>query len=159
MRKELIIAIFLGLSLGLVITYGFYRARQALTTTDYNAIVLEESSPTPEASTLGTLSIISPSDELVTSDSEISVTGTTLANTYVAIFVNDQEYLTTADSTGNFAQPVTLGNGSNVITVHALDENGHNTILERVVIRTVGVSATASSSASPTASAAAKPKL
>ena len=158
MRKELLIAVILGLSLGLVITYGFYRARQALVTPDYNAIVLEESSPTPEASILGTLSILSPPDELVTTDETIQVTGATLADTYVAIYVNDQHYLTTADATGNFSQPVSLQNGSNVIAIHALDESGATTVMERVIIRTTSAaSPTATTSASPAASGSAQP--
>ncbi|MDQ3008107.1 MAG: hypothetical protein M3Q81_00755 [bacterium] len=155
MRKEIILAIIIGLSLGLLLTFGIYRAGSSLTrrkTTPDVAQNLVAPSPTAAANPL---TIISPEDEIVQTARETTVAGATAANSYIVIFVNDEEYISSADSSGNFSVKVDLELGSNILITHALDEAGVETVEERTLIVSADA-ATASPSASvaPTASPA-----
>lgn len=67
------------------------------------------------------LTLTDPSDGLVTSTSDITVSGKTTPNADVA--VNDQELK--ADSKGNFSVKLTLDEGENTITIVANDEQGN----------------------------------
>lgn len=133
MKKEILFAIFLGLSLGLIITYGVYRAR---TTLQQPAATNIETTPdaTPLASAQSTLSITSPDDEIITDQEEITIAGTSTPDSFIVIIVNNQETVTTSDSSGNFSIQSELEAGSNIIQIHALDEDGNSIIKERTVI-------------------------
>lgn len=136
MKKEVFLAIFIGLSFGLLITYGVYQARLSLNNPEPKPSLEAELSPTPEGENTGKLAIFSPDDESVQKDTSLSVTGSTLPNNYVVIFVNDDETITTADESGNFSVEVTLEDGSNIITAYTLDEDGNSTKEIRTVIVT-----------------------
>lgn len=148
MRKEIIFAIILGLVVGLLITYGVYRSRQ-VDTSDEQDLTLN-STPTTITTEVGNLVLHSPADESVVDTPDVTVAGTTDPQAFVVIFVNDIEHVTNADLSGNFSLGVTLETGSNVISVHALNEDGKKTTQERVVIHTTQTfddTGTASSSA------------
>lgn len=133
MKSEILVAIVLGLILGLGITYGVYRS-QAPSKPESNQL---QASPSPNATTgvSSVLVINQPINESIITESEQIVTGTTIPNAFIVIFVNDTEYLTTADVTGNFSQAVSLENGSNVIEVHSLDEDGNEVTSTVTVVR------------------------
>ena len=132
MKKEVVISILIGLTLGLIITYGIYRMRTALlaprTTTEILA------TPTPSAEPLANLTILNPIEGLIQTQNTITVTGTTLPNSIVVLFVSEEDQITTADANGNFSFESELKTGSNVLTVHTVDESGITTSVERVVI-------------------------
>jgi len=158
MKKEVLFAIFLGLGLGLVVTYGIYTARSAFLKHPLQPEV--SPSATPAASpTDSALSLFSPEDESIQLEDSVKVTGTTFPNAHVIIFVNNTSSITDADTTGNFSVEVILIEGANVITVRALDDNGNQAEQRRTVIYTttdLDSSPPATLSASPTASP--KPK-
>ena len=133
MKKEIIFAILLGLSLGLIITYGVYRAKMTL----QQPIQKEDKispSTTPQPTNNSSLLLISPEDEIITDLAKINVSGSTTPDSFVIIIVNNQDNITTADQTGNFSVEVELEAGSNVIRVHALKEDGTSIVEERTVI-------------------------
>lgn len=134
MKKEIVIAIFLGLTLGVVITYGVYRARTTLMKPSINNLEVDLGTDNPEASPLSTLVINSPDDEIIIDQEAITVAGTTQPNSFVVVVIQDQEFITTADESGNFSIDGTLEAGSNVIQVHSIDEDGTTTTQERTVI-------------------------
>lgn len=134
MKKEVFLAIFVGLSFGLLITYGVYQARLSLNNPEPKPSVELNATPTPIGENIGKLAIFSPDDETVQKETSLSVTGSTLPSNYVIIFVNEEEIITTADESGNFSVEVTLEEGSNVITVHTIDEDGNTTKESRTVI-------------------------
>lgn len=152
MTKEMILAIVIGLTVGLLLTYGFYRARVMVSGPMNTPTTQSTNTPLPSPTAVGTLVLISPEDELVLTERNLTIAGTTIANSQVVIFVNNEESLTTADSSGNFSTERQLVFGSNVITVYSVDENGNSTTLERTVIVAnpdVLTSQEASASASP----------
>lgn len=135
MKKEMLLTVVMGLIIGLIITFGIYRARSAQTPED--AGVLSTSpSPTPNASadSTGMLVLHSPEDEQIVDSETVTVAGTTRPNIFVVIFVNGEETITTADSSGNFSVQRDLETGSNVIIVQAIAEDGTVTKIERTVI-------------------------
>lgn len=134
MTKEMVLAIVIGLTVGLLLTYGFYRARVMVSGPATTSTTQTTNTPLPSPSAVGTLVLISPEDEVVLTEKTLTIAGTTLANAQVVIFVNNEESLTTADSSGNFSTERQLVSGSNVITVHSIDENGNATTVERTVI-------------------------
>lgn len=135
MRKEIIVAILLGLSLGLFITYGLYRTRSSDSTQEAEQIEQALTS-SPEIEVLSNLVVHSPEDESIVNESDVTVAGDTEPDNFVVIFINDNEYVTTADDAGAFSISGQLETGSNVIQVYSLDEDGNETVEERVVIYT-----------------------
>ncbi|MEN8253393.1 MAG: hypothetical protein ABFQ62_03400 [Patescibacteria group bacterium] len=138
MKKEILFAILIGLSLGLIITYGAYRARKseqemATQTTDSIA-----SSPGSETESQGNkfLTLFSPEDESIQDNDNVKITGNTTADSFVVIFIGNDENITIADDSGNFSVESKLEKGSNVIAVHAINEDGKSSIEERTVIYT-----------------------
>ncbi len=136
MRKEVLLAILIGLVMGLFITYGVYQARQAndqKTTTDIQELE-QEPEPTTSVEKTGKLAIYNPKDETVIDSSAIKVTGKASANSYIVIYVNDKPTITKADETGNFSKEVELEQLSNVITVHSINEDGDKYEVKKTVI-------------------------
>lgn len=136
MQKEVLLAILIGLVMGLFITFGVYQARQS---NDQEAAIdvqelEQELGPTSSIEKTGKLAVYNPEDESVVDDSTIKVTGKTEVKDYVVIYVNDKPYITQADETGNFSQEVELDQLSNIITVHSLNEDGEKYELTKTVI-------------------------
>jgi hypothetical protein len=147
MKKEVVIAILIGLILGLIVTYGIYRAKTSLNSGQDAASTTESASPEPSTGVHNSLILLSPQDESVQSTSDIKITGTTDPEALVIIFLNDKPQVIRADKSGNFSVQATLQQGSTVITVRTLDDDGNTAEQQRTVIFT-----TASLEESPTAS-------
>lgn len=151
MKKELLLAIFMGLALGLVIVFGFYRTRIMLT--PKNQTTNTEVSPTPEASSdlISNLVIHSPLDESIQESADVTIAGTTNENEFIVILVGDQDFVTTADDSGNFSISAKLEVGSNVIQVKSINEDGKVITKELTVIYTTKPLLGDSNDASPSA--------
>ncbi|MCC6710901.1 MAG: hypothetical protein IT416_00945 [Candidatus Pacebacteria bacterium] len=134
MKKEIVIAILIGLSLGLFITYGVYQAKTGIdkkADQDQKTLAL---TPAPDQEFAGELILNSPNDETIQLETATSVSGTTLPSSFVVVFVGNNEKITTSDESGNFSVEVELETGANIITVVVLDENGRSISLNRTVI-------------------------
>lgn len=148
MKKEMFIAIFIGLTLGLIITYGVYRMRVAFLRGSDNVTTSTTPDPSPTPDTTS-LTIFSPEDGSIQTQKELTVSGTTLPNAYLVLFVNNEDYISTADQSGNFSFNVILEDGGNILKIHTIDGNGTTTTVQRTVI--------VQSTATPAATASAKP--
>ena len=134
MKKEIVIAILIGLSLGLFITYGVYQAKTSISKKsdqDQKTLAL---TPAPNQEFAGELILNSPEDGLIQADKTISVSGTTLPSSFVVVFVGNDENITTSDESGNFSSEVNLKDGVNIITVIVLDESGRSISDNRTII-------------------------
>ncbi len=133
MKKEVLIAIFVGLSMGLIITFGVYRVKNSITETP--AADLEENQLEVEATAAATiLALHSPEDGTIQTGTELTVTGTTIPNAFVVLFVNDTDFISNSDESGNFSFKVELENGTNILRVHVLNDDGGETVEERLVV-------------------------
>lgn len=135
MKKEILIAIFVGLSMGLIITFGIYRVTNSFT----QKPLTDLTPPTdkPSVTTAPTvLALHSPEDGLVQEENTLTITGTTIPETYIVLFVNDTDYISTSDQSGNFSFKATLVDGPNIIRVHVINDDGTTIVEERSVIVT-----------------------
>jgi hypothetical protein len=133
MKKETIIAILIGLSLGLFITYGIYQARTGISRRSNDP---QLTTPAPTENFAGELVLNSPLDESVQAEDVVSVSGTTIPNSFVVVFVGNEETITNSDDSGNFSVEVALEEGANIITVFVIDEDGRTLSVEKTVIVT-----------------------
>jgi hypothetical protein len=136
MRKEILLAIFVGLLVGLAITFGVYTVRQHMlrskTVSEIEASRQLTATATPQPQL--TLALNEPSENLITDKTAVPVAGRAIPMSYVVIMVGTQEFITTADKDGDFAQTVNLQPDGNLITVTATTPEGKQETIARTVI-------------------------
>ena len=133
MKKEVIVAIMVGLGMGLIITFGVYRVKSSITETPSTNLIEE----VPEGEVVATPTILAlhnPEDGAVLTETELTVTGTTIPNSFIVLFVNDNDFISNTDESGNFSFKVELEDGANILRVHVLNEDGETTVEERLVV-------------------------
>jgi hypothetical protein len=124
MKKEILIAIALGIILGLIVTYGVYTANQAITNKSNNKPQTTTiPTPTPAPPQELQLSIATPEDYTIVSEPQTIISGITRTNVIVAIITEEDEYLIESGSDGNFSKTIKLVKGANTITIQASDTN------------------------------------
>jgi hypothetical protein len=132
MKKEVLIAIILGFGLGLIITFGVWKANKTLqkqtqapspTPTSLPSPA-ETATPTPEALML---EISSPADNAISQEEKINLEGQSLPQTIIVIFYEEGEKILEADEEGKFTTDITLTGGANEILVKAFDQQGNET--------------------------------
>ena len=136
MRKEVLLAIILGVGLGLVLTFGIWKANRALKENQTTAGIF----PTPavsgesvEASGL-TLSILQPEEGDLAGKDKIAVTGSTSPGANLIILSDTGEQAGVADSRGSFETTVELIGGANDIKVIAFNPNTGERVEKQVTV-------------------------
>lgn len=159
MRKEILLAIIVGVIVGLGLTFGLYLLRQRLSDTSTVRTIEEsregknpESDETTETSTQS-LVLQLPQADTYSETAELRVVGRAIPNSYIVTFVGPQEFITTADADGDFSKTITLQAGGNRVTVVATSPDGvQETVVRSVVFSSANLDApTSSGSASPSA--------
>lgn len=162
MKKEVMIAVTLGLIVGLVIAVGMYRAQRAVDEgIPEHTALLPDQLGTPLPSNLltdkedsDTLRVVQPPDEFLSRTEEINVSGQTTPNTPIVVLHNEQEIVGSSDEQGNFSLPLTLKAGSNILHIRALhSDKDPSEVLRTVVYSSVAFNEepVSSPSASPRA--------
>ena len=128
MRKEVLIAIIIGFSLGLVITFGIWTANKAIKQTAPNqqeeSTQAEQPTQIPTPASIG-LQILSPEDNSLVNQEKIIISGkASLAGTIIILYENGEKIID-SDSSGNFSAEIILISGENEIIVTAYDEAGN----------------------------------
>ncbi|KKU25305.1 MAG: hypothetical protein UX37_C0027G0009 [Microgenomates group bacterium GW2011_GWA2_46_16] len=126
-KKEISLAIFIGLFIALLVTGGIMRAQRALKSLDLPSIrdtLLPNPTPKITNPTTLFLEITSP-DNSVTKVASLTLTGKTLQGTYIAILGEKSEYLIIPNELGSFSQEVTLVKGANNIKITVYEQNGN----------------------------------
>ena len=120
----------------MLIAFGVYRATKPQTTDDLANLSNQNNNDSTDTSEINPnqLSVIEPKDQTVQESEKTNVTGTTLPNSFVVIFVNDEETITSADDSGNFSVEVKLANNSNFIEIFAINQDGESSTINRTVI-------------------------
>lgn len=124
-KKEVTVAVIIGLILGVIVVGGVLRARRALMS------IVPGSSPRPSSQVVATtdtnsglfLTIETP-DNQVLQESSITITGKTLPGTYIVINGEAGDSIIVPNDIGDFSQSVTLVRGANTIVVTAYQEDG-----------------------------------
>lgn len=137
MKKELVIAIFIGLVIGFGIAAVFWSRTQtgslnlSLLTEQSRESQVEVPTPTPESTDKKIedipLNITQPDNEIIHPQENLTVTGKTLANTTVVIIWEEGEDILVADEEGEFKTEITLVGGENRIDISAYTDDGTKT--------------------------------
>lgn len=134
MRQEAVLAVIIGIILGLGVTYGIYQVKNRMSPAENGTLSTELSvSPTPAINEK--LLVTSPEDESVVTDTQITISGTAESNQMIVIYVNERNYTTQADEIGAFAVKVPLDLLSNVIEVTAISTDGTQEKKSLTIIR------------------------
>ncbi len=133
MRKEVTAIIFLGILLGLVVSYGFYRANNALKTNGQKSESSKTQKREEKAPDELVLSVVSPNENEVVGEAETIVSGITKANSYITVSAENEDYILQANGSGTFEQKVSLIGGVNQIIVQGNDNGGVNQKILTVV--------------------------
>lgn len=126
MRKEILLAIIVGILAGLGVTYVIYSVRQAMLRSSTPSEIeqrRQESAPTPSPTT-SSLTIKHPALDFLTYENSVQVVGKALPESYIVVLAPKGEYITTADKDGDFAITVDLQEGGNKLTVVATTPEG-----------------------------------
>lgn len=140
MRKEVVFAIILGLTLGLILAFGVYRANKA-TNTDVTASNNTNPTPTPTlaASNSGTLNLVNPQDGQIFNSPIATVTGSTKAGNMITIISENDELFVKPNADGSFEAEVKLDNGVNNLRVSTFTPTGDRQDVNLKVVYTTAV--------------------
>jgi hypothetical protein len=126
-KKEVTVAVVIGLILALVVTGGVLRARHALKNIKIPTKDSFQLGPKPSPETKSTelfVELTTP-DNLVTDQPTMTLSGKTLPSTYIAILAEKGEYLIVPSDLGSFSQEVALVKGANTIKLTIYQSNGN----------------------------------
>ena len=137
MRKEIFLAVFVGITLGLMITFGIYQNSENNKTgqnSDTDQLINNPISTESAIIQDPQLVINSPEEELLTKEEDLIVSGSGNPDSFVVILVNDVESISNTDESGNFSVKVKLIPGGNLIEINSIDEDGKQTSKQRTVV-------------------------
>lgn len=125
-KKEITVAVVIGLVLALIVTGGILRARTALKNIQLPSknSFLSSKKSSPETKIQELFLDISTQDNSVTSEPTLTLTGKTLPSTYIAILGEKGEYLIVPNELGSFSQDITLIKGANTIKIVVYQNDG-----------------------------------
>ena len=142
MKKEVLLAIVIGLMLGLGITYGVYQTKSKLAeppaTTTLETIATNSAQAADDGSPL---KVSLPQDQSVQINPEVLVRGTTTADAYIIVLTTEEEYIGQANELGEFSVNVPLADGPNVLEIRSLDPDGVQYSVTRTVLVTAELEA------------------
>lgn len=135
MRKEVLVAILIGFGIGLVVTFGIFTARKALTTSggstqEQGGLASPQTptgqtvSPAPQVDSAHRVTVTSPNDGAVAATEKITVAGTTTPASGVAISGGETDIVVVSDEKGQFSAEITLVGGDNEIKVASFGPKG-----------------------------------
>jgi hypothetical protein len=126
MKKEIIVAIIIGLSVGLIIAFGLWTANKSLKQVspknETSSLQIGQPTPTP---LIQNLIIDNPTEDFISNQEKITVSGKTISEATVVITYEEGEKILTADSQGLFNTEITLLGGANEIKISAFEPDGN----------------------------------
>jgi len=129
MRKEILIAIIVGLSIGLLIAFGAYRINTNTTITNSalvknpNTKSLDDSQATNIANQAVTMSLTNIENGAIYSEETATINGIAPANFFIAVSDHFEDHIVQVDTSGSFEQKIKLVKGINQILVVLIDDN------------------------------------
>lgn len=133
MRKEVLVAIILGVGLGLAVAFGIWRANLALAP---KGAQTENPLPTPGINAFSELVLTQPENNTVSEKDTVEVHGATQPFSTITITTGAEDYILEADNEGGFMQEVKLASGPNEIVVTSFDDEGEGTQEKLIVVYT-----------------------
>lgn len=130
MRKEVLVAIILGVGLGAIVAFGVWRAnsilspkvKQAMQTPINNASNTNQPS---NGNSVSDLILTQPEDNLVVSKDKLTIKGSASPNSTVVIISSEDQIITESQNDGTFEEEVLLASGLNEVQVLSYDDKGN----------------------------------
>lgn len=124
-KKEVTVAVIIGLLLGVIIVGGILRARKAI----MNIAPISTSRPTSQVTPAneddkGLFLTLETADNQVLKEAKLTVTGKTLPGTYIVINGEAGDSIIVPNDLGSFSQEVTLVKGANTILITVYQPDG-----------------------------------
>lgn len=131
MRKEIIFAVLAGIFLGVVVAFGVWRANSSLNQTEpsenFSTSEQNVEDSTNNNNTDGVdIALTKYENGDVVTESPVTISGITKANSLVIISAEDEDYSATSDNKGEFSVDVDLNGGINDLIIKSFDENGNS---------------------------------
>jgi hypothetical protein len=140
MLKDIFLALFLGALLGFGLTGGYFAVNKKRTTTTPPASEITSAIPSPitsintptstETNNTSTINhqitIDSPLNQSLVSNSKITIKGTTSPNSFLVISTPVKSYYYQSDAAGNFSIDVEIDSGANLIDINSFDANDNS---------------------------------
>lgn len=125
MRKEIIVAILVGIIFGGIFTYGIRRANLAFkpAASDTNNQTLDEKDQDLEQEIVNGLTILAPDQYDVFTQESVTITGITKPESTVVISAEDEDFVITSEQSGEFSQEVKLNGGLNNIIIQSFSKD------------------------------------
>ncbi len=134
MKQEKVILSFVAILIGLIVTgAAFFLFQNSKKITTINDTISKKISPTPQPQSSFFLILNEPKDESVTNKKSITVSGKTKNTATIVVITSADQQVLKPSLQGDFSTTIQIGEGLNYIRVHAINSNGENQIVERVV--------------------------
>ncbi len=124
MKTERIIVSFFAIIVGLTAAGGAFYFYQKNANAPQSKTLSSLVSPAPTPDITHLLTVISPTDGLVTNNKTITLTGTATNNSTVLISTENDDQIVKASTSGNFTAQVSLPSGTSVIRITAIFPGG-----------------------------------
>ena len=126
MKKEVIIAIIIGFSFGLVITVILHYTRQQTTTSTPNKDTSSITNIIEPSIQDQFLTIQSPQDGDIIDNKIVTIIGSTLPLSMLS-FISPTDHITEiADENGNFTTTISVDSGPTIVSISSFDQYGNN---------------------------------
>ena len=132
MRRELVWAIVIGISFGLIIAFGVWRINSSLNKSKSGFPQATPDSQNPQTEFKITLN--TPGENSVVTDTPVTVSGITKPLTWVVVSGESGDYILQSDEKGIFSQEVELTPGVNRIKITAFDPKGSQSLQKVLVV-------------------------
>lgn len=138
MRKEVILAVVIGVLLGGIILYGINLANNSSKINlDRNSGEIDtKNSPSPTKKPDNQVTILFPQNNAVVTETQLTLKGIAKPDSNLAIVTESDDIITQSDGTGNFSSAINLINGENLITVTTVDDQQATASASIYIIRT-----------------------
>lgn len=127
MKKEVLLAILIGIGLGLLITFGLYTARKSIKQAGQIVSPLVENKNNNANSSqeiVPSFSLLSPIDQSISKEGKTSIVGSAAPSSWIIILTETGEKMVQADQKGSFSTEVFLVSGENEIEVKTISDKG-----------------------------------
>lgn len=131
MRKEIVWAGIIGVSFGLIITFGTYRINSFF---NKSKAISTEATPSPKDNQEFKITLDKPENDDVVTQNSVTVSGITKPLIWITVSGEDDDYILQAGDNGVFTQNVNLIPGVNQIKITAFDPEGNESIEKVLVI-------------------------
>jgi hypothetical protein len=125
MRKEILFAILAGVTFGLIIAFGVWRANVALRPDGVKTTAPEDASKAAQADFR--ITIAKPQDYQVITTSPVVLAGISKPNIWIVVSAEEEDYVVKTDESGEFEIEVDVVGGVNEVIITAFDTNGSET--------------------------------